>query len=173
MQLYIHVWTFKCVLISLLEIKSFVYLKNDVCFFGRGYISRGKSGFPKFRGGLLIKGGLTDLEFFCGDLVKKGVRSADILEDTMTHHKIKPSAHLHQIYKTCSIYKQHLTRFPPYFFWPVSSDWTFCKTTTQKGIFAWIIMTFLRFLKYFLLISSQSIAKKNWKSHFQKEHLLK
>ena len=43
----IHISTFKCVFISLLEIKSFVSLKNESLFFvfiGRGYISKGRGG---------------------------------------------------------------------------------------------------------------------------------
>ena len=67
LQLYIHISAFKCALFLMLEIKSFVSLKNECCFFGRGYISRGESSSPKFGGVVAHKRegrGLTDLEFF-------------------------------------------------------------------------------------------------------------
>ena len=66
-----------CSQFLILEIKSFVSLKNECCFFGRGYISRGESSSPKFGGVVAHKRegrGLTDLEFFLGGgvLGKKG-----------------------------------------------------------------------------------------------------
>ena len=58
----------------MLEIKSFVSLKNDCCFFGRGYISSGGSQvLQNFEAWLLIKGGSDRFIIFLGDeLVKRG-----------------------------------------------------------------------------------------------------
>ena len=84
--LYIHILTFKCVLISLLEIKSFVSLKNESLLFWSRVHFRGGVKFSKILREVAHKkvgeGGaeVTDL--------LKGVRSifqreADSLEDTM------------------------------------------------------------------------------------------
>ena len=57
---------FKCVAISFLEIKSFVSLKNESLFFWTRVHFKGGVKFSKILRGLLIKGGLADLEFFGG-----------------------------------------------------------------------------------------------------------
>ena len=84
----------KMVLISLLEIKSFVSLKNEsLLFWTRVHFRVGGVKFSKILRGVAHKGGggggLTDLEFFLGGGVrKKGVRSifqggVETREDTM------------------------------------------------------------------------------------------
>ena len=81
----------KMVLISLLEIKSFVSLKNEsLLFWTRVHFRVGGVKFSKILRGVAHKGGgLTDLEFFFGGGVrKKGVRSifqggVETREDTM------------------------------------------------------------------------------------------
>ena len=83
---------FKCVLISLLEIKPFVSLKNESLFFWMRVHFKGEGGvkFSKILRGFAHKGGgggLTALEFFLER--QQGVRSkfqhgADAQEDTLS-----------------------------------------------------------------------------------------
>ena len=75
LQLYIHISAFKCALFLMLEIKSFVSLKNECCFFGRGYISReGSQILQHFETWLLIKRGPGRFKVFLvgRELGKKG-----------------------------------------------------------------------------------------------------
>ena len=97
--MYIHVSTFKCVLISLLEIKCLVSLKNESVFLDQDTFQGRKSSSPKFRGELLIKWGSDRFIIFLGGLGKKGLgqyfKGADTLKDIW--HKVMPS--IHQINK--------------------------------------------------------------------------
>ena len=63
-----------CYYFLMLQIKSFVSLKNHCCFFGRGYISsRGSQVLQNFEAWLLIKGGSDRFIIFLGEeLVKRG-----------------------------------------------------------------------------------------------------
>ena len=77
LQPYIRISKFKCVLISLLVIKSFVSLKIDSLHFRTRILFKGGGGSqvpPKIEGGCSYKGWMTDLEFLEGGLgqVKRG-----------------------------------------------------------------------------------------------------
>ena len=85
--LYTHISMFKCVLVSLLEIKSFVSLRNESLLFWVRIYFKGVSSSPKFWEGVAYKGGSDISRTLWGEPRSKGLKSISqgevgTLEDT-------------------------------------------------------------------------------------------